>query len=76
MNFLSETFGDEDDDFELGIKSFIAHSHTFSLLLEEKVVKAPHLEACNKFNSYKERIDHYLKFNEEDRKYGPKKLRL
>ena len=34
LSFLDNTFGEEDDDFELGIKSFIAHSNTFSLLLE------------------------------------------
>lgn len=65
LSFLDHTFGDEDDDFELGIKSFIAHSSTFSLLLEENVVKSAHLETSNLFQSYRTRIERYLKFNED-----------
>ena len=65
LSFLDNTFGEEDDDFELGIKSFIAHSNTFSLLLEQNVVKSAHLEASNLFQSYKAKLERYLKFTEE-----------
>lgn len=65
LSFLDGSFGDLKDDPELAINNFIAHSASFSLLLENNIIKAPHLKTSTRFKAFSSNISSLLKFDSE-----------